>query len=394
METNLARELKKYYTRTPNGRVVFRNGRNEMTLNRLAAEMAQQLYNDGERDFDSSRLSKVISGHRLFTAQQLAVFCGIMRLTDEERWEIGTELAKDRLHIDLSISPSILQYASEGVYKVYIQGNPLLAIEQAQWWTDWLWERGKTVSSSKERKTILRQIAQVLHMEGWALSAISKPREVYTKEPVLVDGHKITFADYLRYIAKECDDDTEIYGKADHHEGNAHWIVRDPYASIPLLQRALDTEQDPGDQLAIHRALAANYFILGRGYKKSFEAEWDEARRLIDTGNIPNERVVEALEAFVRGWAMLDAPEEAIRVGEEAKRITIRMEARSERSPVREIQFMLAEFEARLKYDPRDKRSLEAIQKKGQRVVQANNNYPRLARRFEELSQLLNRSPN
>lgn len=84
----LAQALQKYHIKRGN-KLCFSNG---MTLNRLSLEMWERL---GFRGIDSSVLSKVIHGKRLFSLKQLRIFCDVMNLPQSERNYLFEILAKD-----------------------------------------------------------------------------------------------------------------------------------------------------------------------------------------------------------------------------------------------------------------------------------------------------------
>ena len=73
----LSEALKKYYLKQE-GKVIFAN---KQTLNQLSFQMWEEL---NFSQIDSSVLSKVINGKRLFTSQQLKVFCKILNLNEKE----------------------------------------------------------------------------------------------------------------------------------------------------------------------------------------------------------------------------------------------------------------------------------------------------------------------
>lgn len=75
--THLAVALKKHYEKRKK-RILFANG---TTLQELSLSMWQDL---GYVQIDSSVLSRVLKGERLFTPQQLFIFCKILDLPHEE----------------------------------------------------------------------------------------------------------------------------------------------------------------------------------------------------------------------------------------------------------------------------------------------------------------------
>lgn len=88
--TELANRLQKYYRQAGN-KIVFRNG---LTLNQLSLLMWEFL---GFKEIDSSVLSRVLKGERLFTYGQLLVFSKILKLTSQEIHDLRSALAQDIL---------------------------------------------------------------------------------------------------------------------------------------------------------------------------------------------------------------------------------------------------------------------------------------------------------
>lgn len=88
--TNLARVLQKYYRHQGN-RIIFAH---KMTLNQLALEMWARLEEQG---IDSSILSKIINGKRLFTKKQLDAFCQVLHLDKLEKYCLEDAMGKDLL---------------------------------------------------------------------------------------------------------------------------------------------------------------------------------------------------------------------------------------------------------------------------------------------------------
>ncbi len=88
--TYLSQELAKFFQRNSR-RYIFRNG---MSLNELAWEMSAQL---GFSQVDPSVLSKVINGKRLFSPEQLEIFCRVVKATAAEKKQLINALQKDLL---------------------------------------------------------------------------------------------------------------------------------------------------------------------------------------------------------------------------------------------------------------------------------------------------------
>lgn len=98
--TKLSKILKHYYQRVGN-KTIFQG---KFTLNQLALELWQRL---GYRGIDSSSLSRIINGKRLFTVEQLGGFCVILSLTQRQKDELFLALEEDYLHrYGLKLYPS------------------------------------------------------------------------------------------------------------------------------------------------------------------------------------------------------------------------------------------------------------------------------------------------
>ncbi len=89
--TYLVEVLKKYYRKDGN-KLIFKNG---LTLNRLALEMWEKM---GYQGIDSSSLSRILAGERLFTAPQLEAFCESLGLAQQDIYDLREGLYYSRLH--------------------------------------------------------------------------------------------------------------------------------------------------------------------------------------------------------------------------------------------------------------------------------------------------------
>jgi hypothetical protein len=150
----LAKELEQYYLRRGN-RIVFRNG---MTLNQLAWDMWEVM---NYQAVEPGMLSRVISGKRNFSYQQLETFRGILKLTDNETLRLKEAYKRDllsRYHIDVEESPieAIIHQLASDYKKVKLaitRGVPLVAREISEGifnLSDWLMLQSLTESSRKQ----------------------------------------------------------------------------------------------------------------------------------------------------------------------------------------------------------------------------------------------------
>jgi len=127
---NLAKALQKYYLHKGN-RIIFAN---KMTLNQLAMVMWERL---GFREVDSSVLSRVISGERLFTQRQLRAFCEILKIKGLEKSYLkdillGEIYQKFKLLPDFQGSVfynEIVEGLLKKVSEFRLKGDPHLAAE-------------------------------------------------------------------------------------------------------------------------------------------------------------------------------------------------------------------------------------------------------------------------
>jgi DNA-directed RNA polymerase specialized sigma24 family protein len=94
MTTRFARAGARYYTRSDNKKLTFRNGK---SFDDLAWEMK----------IDISSLSRILSGERLPTAAQLHAFCAVLNLTDAEHQVLEYAALRDygaRAGLDFDMS--------------------------------------------------------------------------------------------------------------------------------------------------------------------------------------------------------------------------------------------------------------------------------------------------
>lgn len=86
----LAEGLKKYYTRKKN-RIIFRGN---ISLHDLSLTLWQELEFS---EIDTSVVSRVLQGKRLFSPKQLHTFCKIVSIQGAEKLDLFSRLAKDVL---------------------------------------------------------------------------------------------------------------------------------------------------------------------------------------------------------------------------------------------------------------------------------------------------------
>lgn len=176
--TKLSQTLKKFYIRTGN-RVFFDN---QVPLNDLALKIWEKL---GYKAIDSSVLSRVISGERLFTVSQLNTFCDVLQLTKEDRDFLNHSLSLDylaRYGIDLDSNYLPIndfvdlfdQYITKatndlnkGRYNEIL--NFLYPIQQK------IQSLITKVRSETLRDKLLNQLGNILYLNGFVISSFESP---------------------------------------------------------------------------------------------------------------------------------------------------------------------------------------------------------------------------
>ncbi len=116
----LAAVLQNYY-KTKGNKIIFKNG---LTLNSLAVLIWEIL---GYKEVDSSVLSRVINGERLFTYRQLKVFCDVLSLTEKEKVELKLALSQDIL-LRNNIPQGILKTEDHILDSIRKDSNRILSI--------------------------------------------------------------------------------------------------------------------------------------------------------------------------------------------------------------------------------------------------------------------------
>ena len=176
----LSDALKKYYKKQ-NGRIVFINNQ---TLNQLSLQMWEDL---SFSQIDASVTSRVISGERLFTQQQLEVFCKILKLSNQETEILFNCLNRDlckRHNIDLDLFyisnndfiAKILHLSEECTTANY-KGNLIDVIkicEKIEIFSDYLMQ---TALPTDFKKNLHKIIAMNLYMKMKSQAAFFVPKE-------------------------------------------------------------------------------------------------------------------------------------------------------------------------------------------------------------------------
>lgn len=176
----LAKGLRKYYSRDGN-RLVFSNG---MSLNQLALEMWERL---GYRGADSSTISRVIGGDRLFTKTQLYCFCSVLNIRSLQKAKLE-DLLIESLVKRMGLNPNmgklelqsdfvkILKSSLLEIRKYKDTGQVLLAEDWIDSTSGVLEERIRDTFNIELRSRLQEIYAQFL-LEANEVALLSRPVE-------------------------------------------------------------------------------------------------------------------------------------------------------------------------------------------------------------------------
>jgi tetratricopeptide (TPR) repeat protein len=364
METNLARELEKYYH--PRRRsIVFRNG---MTAGELALEMWSRL---GERGFDQPTLSRILHGRRLFTRRQFLVFCELLALTATERSALYTALEHDwdtsaRRPTTAPVGPSLDDQLDhvvldlENVYRVKLEGNPRHAITMGESLADQL---RRTIRSLEITSDLSDPIAQA-YLRRFRLLLASNlvqladcHRHIFPPDTIRASAHLVSIE--LKDIAEILRDE-DVNAFSDLILGHAAYHCEEYIEAISSLERAIKRIKDPNYRLEGVRSLLISQANLNR--PSEVRASELLAKRIIDDGNVSKlEMIYQAYEGIGRAYGRLNS-DKAFGVLEEGTALyKAGIDAGYARLVVPRIQFPRAELAAMSSMQMHDPRTAERI---------------------------------
>jgi len=160
----LSEALKKYYKKDKK-RIVFIGG---LSLSNLALQMWEAL---DYQQIDSSVVSRVLNGTRLFTPKQLDVFCSLLNITSSQREYLFVCLSKDYFKRD----NIILEYSWE---KDSSLDQILYAIEKLTDHAIDLFYEGKSQSVIRQND-IIQSFFENIHPQSLSIAQAQKFYEIY-----------------------------------------------------------------------------------------------------------------------------------------------------------------------------------------------------------------------
>lgn len=307
----LADTLQKYY-KTKGNKIVFKNG---ATLNGLSVLMWETLE---YKEIDSSVLSRVIHGQRLFTHKQIEVFCDILSLQEKEKTELRYALSQDilsRSNINMKIFGginSILDLTKDNYDHVLNtlrllrkDGHPEEVISLSQIFEKIIDSRSYLYSQDK------KILGKIYNEKSRAFGETSSPQKVLSLMNVL-NKRAIELGEETK--------DRETLDMAYMNVGGAYYVAKRWKDSSMFLESRFK-KVSTKTQLEFVRTLLLDY-----AYQKDyirFKEILGKAIKIIDKDSGNNHSVVASIcEAIARSLAIFGFTREARRILEEAEKLS------------------------------------------------------------------------
>lgn len=179
--SNLAKALQKYYRRKNTKSVIFNNGQ---SLSDLSLTMWENL---DYKQIDSSVLSRVLQGERLFNGKQLEIFCKILNIQKHDKEYLFSCLSEDYNKkkgfslYNSSISPSlgyeITRNLVESSFQTLSEGNLDQLINKCDI-TQTFIDSIQVKSENSYKKRFVELYAATLYLKGRVTECLSLPQTV------------------------------------------------------------------------------------------------------------------------------------------------------------------------------------------------------------------------
>lgn len=308
--SHLSSILERHFRRKGN-RIVFKN---KVSLNDFSLLMWEILRYQG---IDSSVLSRVIHGERLFTYKQLKVFCKVLALPGKEKLELEQALGKDillRSNIPLDVFKTesyILDSFRKNSDHILTtlrllrkDGHPEEAISLSQ-----------TLESIIHSKSLQNQDKKILGMiyneRSRAFGETSSPQRVLRLMTNL-NEKAIELGEEIK--------DTEILDMAYMNVGGAHYVAKRWKDSSTFLESKLEKVKNQ-TKLEFMRTLLLDYAYL-KDYSR-FRDTLSKTIRVIDKYSSNDSTLLASIyEATARSFSIFGFNKEAIKILEEAEKLS------------------------------------------------------------------------
>lgn len=347
MNTNLAGELSKYYSREGN-RIIFTNG---MTLNQLALEMWDRL---GGHAVDPSVISRNLRGERLFTSRQLETFTEVLGLDSEQRLQLQRALATD-IHLRYELEPTIpslyvdvFSRDLEIVRDVMTRGDPRFAVRLATTIATRLKEITRTLDQSSSVKPLYKLHALALFEQGRAY------REILPRKQVLPSTKAIVAQ--ITLIGNQCKDE-ELLALADISLGDAYYITGQHSQSILYFIRSWHKVESVDYRLWTLRQMLLDWAYLDQ--KAQFEETGTIAKELmLSSPDAKLDTVCAVWEGIARGQGVLGS-DKAFYTWDTAWEGYKGLKVQVEQAPFRAVQLLRTRLELLDNLESSNKRLVE-----------------------------------
>lgn len=286
--TLLSQKLERYYIRRGN-RIVFPKNR---SLNELAMEMWEQM---DYRDIDSSILSKVINGKKMFTRKQLSVFCSIIHVPKKEKQILEAALIQD--------------IASA---KGFRQNDELYLLDQKEFFRSFL-HTIATLRKSGQPETALElsQYIQPVSQDKCLVIDFYSERARLHGET----SHTLKTIRHIKYLNEMCfemGEKTSKKGVLDMSYvtyGGAYYLENDWNQSAQFLESKYPLVQNE-TKIEFLRTLLLNYAYLND--KTKFHQIFKKAVRVLEQhADVKNDFIASLLESMIRSLSVLRRTKEA-----------------------------------------------------------------------------------
>lgn len=308
---SLANLLQKYY-KTKGNKIVFKNG---LTLNVLSTLMWEILE---YKEVDSSVLSRVIHGQRLFTYKQLKVFCEVLSLQEKEKLELKYALSRDilsrsKINADIFREDSIFDLTRENYDRILSilrllrkDGHPEEVISLSQIAESIIDSRSYLQNQDKEI------LGKIYNEKSRAFGETSSPQKVLSLMNAL-NKRAIEFGEETK--------DREILDMAYMNVGGAYYVAKRWKDSSMFLESRF-RKVSAKTQLEFVRTLLLDY-AYQKDYTR-FKETLGKAIKIIDKDNGNNQAILASIyEAISRSLSVFGFIKEARRILEEARKLSL-----------------------------------------------------------------------
>lgn len=308
----LAAILQNYY-KTKGNKIVFKNG---LTLNGLSVVMWEVLK---YKEVDSSVLSRVIHGQRLFTYRQLEVFCEALSLQEKEKIELKYALSQDvllRSNINADIfrgGKSIFDLARESYDRILNilrllrkDGHPEEVISLSQIFENII--DSKSYLQSQDKKIL----GKIYNEKSRAFGETSSPQKVLSLMNAL-NKRAIEFGEATK--------DREILDMAYMNVGGAYYVAK-RWKDSSMFLESMFKKVSAKTQLEFVRTLLLDY-AYQKDYSR-FKETLGKTIKIIDKDSSNSHVILASIyEAIARSLSIFGFIEEARRILEEAEKLNL-----------------------------------------------------------------------